>query len=65
MWSGLTRMKETVEALRPELRVFRDESGNELFNFLDTPLPSADTLAPVRFVPDYDNLVLSHADRSV
>jgi hypothetical protein len=29
----------------------------------DAPLPSGDAPAPPRFVPDYDNLVLSHAER--
>ncbi len=63
-WSGLTRLKETIEALKPELSVFRDERGRELFDLPGAPLPSPDTPAPVRFVPEYDNLVLSHADRT-
>ena len=49
--------------MRPELRTFHDENGNELFDLPDAPLPPADTPAPSRFVPDYDNLVLSHAER--
>jgi hypothetical protein len=62
-WSGRTQLKESVEEIRGELRVFRDENDNELFDLPDAPLPSGDTEAPPRFVPDYDNLVLSHADR--
>ena len=63
-WSGLTRTKEKIEALKPELRSFRDEKGNELLDLPDAPLPPEDVPAPVRFVPDYDNLILSHADRT-
>jgi Winged helix DNA-binding domain len=62
-WSGLVRLKELIEEIKTDLRSFRDEWGNELLDLLDTPLTPADTPAPVRFVPDYDNLILSHADR--
>jgi hypothetical protein len=62
-WSGRTQLKQPVEEMRPELLTFRDESGNELFDLPDAPLPPADIPAPPRFVPDYDNLVLSHVER--
>lgn len=63
-WSGLVRLKEPVEDLKPQLRTFRDERGKELLDLPGAPLPPADTPAPPRFVPDYDNLVLSHGDRT-
>jgi hypothetical protein len=62
-WSGRMQLGQHVEEMRAELRTLRDERGNELFDLPDAPLPSGDTPAPPRFVPDYDNLVLSHADR--
>jgi hypothetical protein len=63
-WCGLTRLSEVFERLRPRLVTFRAESGRELFDLPDAPRPPADIQAPIRFLPQYDNLLLGHADRS-
>jgi hypothetical protein len=64
VWSGLTRLKEVFERLRPRLRTFRSESGVELFDLPDSPRPGGDADAPVRIVAEFENLLLSYADRS-
>jgi hypothetical protein len=63
-WSGLQGLGEVLERLRPGLCTFKDEQGRELFDITDSAYPNPDTPAPVRFLPDYDNVCLAHADRS-
>ena len=62
-WCGLTRLKAVFERLRPELVAFRDEGGTELFDLPEAPRPGPDVPAPVRFLGEYDNVLLGHADR--
>jgi hypothetical protein len=63
-WSSLRGLAEVFQRLRGKLRVLRDERGRELFDLPRGPRPPATMAVPVRFLPEYDNLVLSHADRT-
>ena len=62
-WSGLTRLAEVVDRLRPGLRTDRAEDGRGLLDLPDAPRAGPDVPAPVRFLPQYDNVLLGHADR--
>jgi Winged helix DNA-binding domain len=63
-WSGLTRLREVIEPIRPSLRTFRDREGRELFDLPGAPRPDPGTPAPARLIPEYDNLILAHGDRT-
>jgi Winged helix DNA-binding domain len=64
-WSGLRvrELERSLESLEPLAR-FRDERGRVLLDLPRAPRPSADTPAPVRLMPRFDNLILSHKDRN-
>jgi hypothetical protein len=62
-WSGLAGLREIVEPRRSKFRTFVDENGGELFDVRNGPLPDPGIPAPPRFLPEYDNALLSHFDR--
>jgi hypothetical protein len=64
-WSGIPSLRPVFTALRPRLAVFRAEKGGELFDLPDAPRPAADTPAPVRFLPDWDNVIVGRADSRI
>ncbi len=63
-WSGLTGLRAVLEQLRGALVTFRDEQGAELFDLPTAPRPGGGVRAPARLLAEFDNLVLSHAERS-
>ena len=64
-WSGLTRLREVTDGLAGRLRTFTGPDGGDLLDLPDAPRPDEEsTPAPPRFLPEYDNLLLSFADRS-
>jgi hypothetical protein len=64
-WSGLPgpAARAALEALAPRLVRLRGERGRELLDLPKAPLPSEDAAAPVRLLPEFDNLLLAHSDR--
>ncbi|WP_164016663.1 winged helix DNA-binding domain-containing protein [Pyxidicoccus trucidator] len=63
-WTGLKGLKDVLVSLKPKLRTFRDEKGRELFDLPKAPRPPGDMPAPMRFLPEFDSLVLGHDDRA-
>jgi hypothetical protein len=61
-WSGLTRLGEVLERL--DVVRFKSEGGQTLCDIADAPRPHPDVPAPVRLVAPFDNILLSHADRT-
>jgi hypothetical protein len=63
-WSGLpiADLRPTLDGLR--LRRLRDERGRLLLDVPGARLPDPRTPAPPRLLPAFDNLILSHADRT-
>lgn len=61
-WAGVTRLREVTDGM--DLVAFAGEDGRELLDLPDAPRPDEDTPAPVRLLPEFDNLLLSYADRT-
>ena len=64
MWCGLTKISKVMEGLRLQLNTFVDDDGNELFDVSHAEFPDIDTPVPVRFLAEFDNILLSHKNRT-
>jgi len=63
-WSRLTGIAAVLDRIRGQLRERQDENGRTLWDVADGELADPETPAPVRLLPEYDNVLLSHTDRS-
>ena len=64
-WAGVQRTGGITQTLAGmTLRTVRDEHGKRLYDLPRARLPDPETPAPPRLTPRFDNLVLSHADRT-
>jgi len=60
-WSGARNLRPALQALEPDLRLFRDESSRLLYDLRRAPLLEPDTPAPVRFLPKWDTSIMGYA----
>lgn len=63
-WSRVDAFGAAMETMLSDLRPYRNEKGVELYDVVDGEIVAPDVDAPVRFLPEYDNVLLSHRDRS-
>ena len=63
-WAGLQVGELRMALERVGTRRFRDDQGRKLYDVPRAPLPAAETPAPIRLLPRFDNTILSHADRT-
>lgn len=63
-WAGMPKLKDAFDKVRPKLHSYRDDQGRELFDLPDGVILPAEVPAPVRFIPEYDNSMISHQNRT-
>jgi len=63
-WAGMTKLAPEIEKIKPQLRLFVDENGVALYDLPDMPQTDVDAPLPVKFIPEYDNVLIGHADRT-
>lgn len=62
-WAGRS-LSEAVAGLQDHLVKYEGPDGRVLLDLPGMPVPAPDTPVPVRFLPVWDNALLSHKDRS-
>ncbi len=62
-WSSMRTpaIRTALTELGPKIRTFTDPRGRTLYDLTGAPLPSADTVAPVRYLPKWDSTLLAYA----
>ena len=63
-WTGMTSLKTRLAPDLKELVTYQDEGGKTLHDVPNLPVARPETPAPIRFLPEYDNILIAHKDRS-
>ena len=62
-WTGLTGLKSRLKPQLESLASYRAAEGRLLYDLPELPIIDEDTAAPIRFLPEYDNILIAHKDR--
>ena len=57
------RIRPVLEHMASKLATFRDDQGRVLYDLPRAPRPSAETVAPIRFLPRYDETLIAYQYR--
>lgn len=63
-WAGLTNLQKELAPYRDQFTLYQTTDGRELWDIPASDIIGGETPAPIRFVPEYDNLLISHQDRT-
>lgn len=63
-WAGLTNMSKELAPYRDAFTVYQTDGKREVWDIPNGEIISGDVFAPIRFVPEYDNILISHQDRT-
>lgn len=62
-WTGMTRLKTQLASTLVELVEYRDDAGKACYDLPELTIEDADAPPPIRFLPEYDNILIAHKDR--
>ena len=62
-WTGMTSLKSPLAATLEALAEYRDEAGKACYDLPELTIEDGDAPAPIRFLPEYDNILIAHKDR--
>ena len=63
-WSGMTRLKAKLAATLDSLAAYTSENGAQLYDLPELDIVPEEAVAPVRFLPEYDNILIAHRIRT-
>ena len=64
-WTGLWNLEPAFASLGSKLVTVPGPFGKSLYDLPDAPRPDADTPAPVRFLPEWDSVIVTRADERI